>query len=262
MDDLTIRQDVKIEMDSIEHVLNVRSLHVCNAGSRAWGFSHPGSDVDVRFIFAYPTNKYLTLDPPRDMYEALRPPYDIVGWDVRKALGMARKSNPSLIEWMFSPVVYSYDVYFMNTLRSLLTEYHSPHHIYMHLRGIAKSNYAQYIRNPNNKGEAVDRCRYLYAIRPLVNLKWYEDSGGELKCGNFANRIDQVLIPYTVRSIVKEIINIKRQGVLNVGPAYSELDRWIERELVSIEDRTPRDMGESPEFFPKLNSLFLQTLQS
>jgi predicted nucleotidyltransferase len=31
---------------------------------------------------------------------------DISGWDLRKALQLLRKSNPPLLEWFQSPIVY------------------------------------------------------------------------------------------------------------------------------------------------------------
>ena len=32
---------------------------------------------------------------------------DVSGWDLKKALGLFAKSNPALLEWLRSPIVYA-----------------------------------------------------------------------------------------------------------------------------------------------------------
>src|SRR5438874_9271177 len=86
----------------------VHILYACESGSRAWEFASHDSDYDVRFLYVRPKTAYLKLDQPRDVIE--RPivdDLDINVWDIFKALRLLRKSNPPLLEWLFSPLVYA-----------------------------------------------------------------------------------------------------------------------------------------------------------
>ena len=88
----------------VEHDVSV--LYACESGSRAWGFESTDSDYDVRFICVRPSDWYLAieLEARRDIIELPIDDYlDINGWDARKALQLFRKTNPPLIEWLFSP---------------------------------------------------------------------------------------------------------------------------------------------------------------
>ena len=50
---------------------------------------------------------YLKLDNIRDVIEwQLDEVFDISGWDIKKALQLLYKSNPTLFEWINSPIVY------------------------------------------------------------------------------------------------------------------------------------------------------------
>ena len=91
----------------IECEEDVTILYACESGSRAWGFESTDSDYDVRFIYLRKTPWYLTIQNKRDVIERpISDELDIAGWDLPKALGLFRKSNPPLLEWLRSPVVY------------------------------------------------------------------------------------------------------------------------------------------------------------
>ncbi len=91
----------------IESDHNVRILYAVESGSRAWGFASRNSDFDVRFIYIHPPEWYLSIREKRDVIEIpINDDLDISGWDLRKALGLLRKTNPPLLEWLGSPIVY------------------------------------------------------------------------------------------------------------------------------------------------------------
>ena len=56
------QEEIKTRLDEIERAEGVRILYACESGSRAWGFPSADSDYDVRFIYAHPTEWYLTLE--------------------------------------------------------------------------------------------------------------------------------------------------------------------------------------------------------
>ena len=97
------------QIADIETQYAVKILYACESGSRAWGFASTDSDWDVLFIYVHPRDWYLAVDleQKRDVIE---PPIiddlDFSGWDLQKALKLFYKSNPPLIEWLHSPIVY------------------------------------------------------------------------------------------------------------------------------------------------------------
>jgi predicted nucleotidyltransferase len=98
------------ELESIESDRGVRVIFACESGSRAWGFESTDSDWDVRYVYHYAPDAYLAVDPPAEQIDravdSAIGPLDMVGWDLRKTLRLLRKSNPSLLEWMHSPIQY------------------------------------------------------------------------------------------------------------------------------------------------------------
>ena len=105
---------------AVEREEGVRILLAIESGSRAWGFPSQDSDYDVRFIFVRPLADYLRVSPPRDVIE--RPIDDLLdlgGWDLRKALGLAVRSNAVVGEWLSSPVVYRSDPSIVIRLQAL-----------------------------------------------------------------------------------------------------------------------------------------------
>lgn len=53
------REEILKHLQKIEVQYNVKILYAVESGSRAWGFSSPDSDWDVRFIYVHPLNWYL-----------------------------------------------------------------------------------------------------------------------------------------------------------------------------------------------------------
>lgn len=78
------------------------------SGSRAWGFASPDSDYNVRFIYVRKKIDYLKLNPVRDVIEwRLDEVLDSSGWVVKKSLQLLYKSNPTIMEWLVSPIIYT-----------------------------------------------------------------------------------------------------------------------------------------------------------
>ena len=115
------------QLTNIEAAHNVRILYAVESGSRAWGFASRNSDYDVRFIYVHQPNWYLSIRDRRDVIECpISDDLDISGWDLRKALGLFSKSNPPLLEWLGSPIIYK-DVYELaDNMREMLTTAFQP----------------------------------------------------------------------------------------------------------------------------------------
>ena len=84
-----------------------RVLFTCESGSRTCGFASPDRDYDVRFVYTRGLACHLGLERRRDVIEwRLDDVIDINGWDLDKLLRLMRGSNPTVFEWLASPIVY------------------------------------------------------------------------------------------------------------------------------------------------------------
>jgi predicted nucleotidyltransferase len=155
---------------TIERQHNVRILFAVESGSRAWGFASRDSDYDVRFIYLHPVEWYLSIREKRDVIECpISGDLDISGWDLRKALTLFRKSNPPLLEWLGSPIVYLDRYGVAGRLREMMATSFSPRRCIHHYLHMAQGNYREYL-----KGEMVRIKKYFYVLRPILACLWIE----------------------------------------------------------------------------------------
>ena len=102
----SMKSEIVAQIQGIESTHDVTVLYACESGSRGWGFASPDSDYDVRFIYVHRLPWYFQVSPGRDVIEVpISGDLDINGWELRKALGLIKKGNATLIEWLDSPVV-------------------------------------------------------------------------------------------------------------------------------------------------------------
>ena len=162
-----MRETILEKLDVIEKRESIKILHCIESGSRAWGFASPDSDYDVRFIYVRPKNFYLRLDRTDDVIEwQLDDTLDISGWDLKKALILLHKSNPTLFEWNSSPIVYRTTDEWQK-ISAVINRYFVAKSGLYHYLSTAKRNYREYL-----KGETVKLKKYFYILRPLLACKW------------------------------------------------------------------------------------------
>ena len=162
-----MRETILEKLDEIEKRESIKILHCIESGSRAWGFASPDSDYDVRFIYVRPKNFYLRLDRTDDVIEwQLDDTLDISGWDLKKALILLHKSNPTLFEWNSSPIVYRTTDEWQK-ISAVINRYFVAKSGLYHYLSTAKRNYREYL-----KGETVKLKKYFYILRPLLACKW------------------------------------------------------------------------------------------
>lgn len=162
-----VQEIVPAKLREIEQREGIRILHCVESGSRAWGFASPDSDYDVRFVYVRPAEFYLRLDKTRDVIEwQLDDTLDINGWDLQKALGLLHGSNPTLFEWIRSPIVYKTTPEWAR-IAALADHYFQQKAVLYHYLSMAKKNYREYL-----KGETVRLKKYFYVLRPLLACRW------------------------------------------------------------------------------------------
>ena len=144
---------------------------------------------------------------------------DINGWDLRKALRLLQKSNPPLLEWLGSPLVYREHSSVAVSLRSLAARYHSPRACAYHYLHMAQGNFREYLRGPE-----VWRKKYFYVLRPLLAIRWIERGLGVVPT-EFPVLLERVVEGAPLLEAINELLREKRAG--------GELDRRLRIEAIS-----------------------------
>ena len=244
------------EMKKIEEAENVRILHAVESGSRAWGFASPDSDYDVRFIYLRRPEEYLRLDEKRDVIEwKLDKVMDINGWDVKKALQLAYKTNPTLFEWNNSPVVYRTSRIW-KTAKEKINEHFMPQPAMHHYYSMAVNNYYTH-----EKGKTILLKRYFYAIRPLLAAKWIlKKQTPPPVLFTALLQEEKAFVPYgTIEGLLE-----RKQYTLEQGKEerIAELDEFIEKEMKELEKKLLKMKKVPVQSWEPFNKLFLQILHS
>src|SRR3954464_409900 len=138
----TLKEKILAEIKKIEEQYEVKICLAVESGSRAWGFPSKDSDYDVRFIYVHKKNWYLSIDQKRDVIELpINDLLDINGWELSKALRLFRKSNPPLMEWLHSGIVYYQAFSLVDQLRALQNQVFLPQSALYHYLNMAKGNF-------------------------------------------------------------------------------------------------------------------------
>jgi len=194
----------------IEREHDVRVLFACESGSRGWGFASPDSDYDVRFIYVNRLPWYLTVAPRRDVIEVpISGDLDINGWDLRKALGLMRESNPTLLEWLRSPIVYRDDAVAMPRFRALSEAVFSNARGWHHYSSMAKKNFREHLQ----AGE-VRYKKYLYVLRPLLAARWIRSQPGvpPMRFADLAQRTLDAARDATLIDEINALLEVKMRA--------------------------------------------------
>ncbi|WP_282297637.1 nucleotidyltransferase domain-containing protein [Stenotrophomonas sp. PS02289] len=237
------RAAVLAELDRIERDHDVRILMACESGSRGWGFSSPDSDYDARFIYVHRQPWYLSVNEAtgpgqaqRDVIELpIDDELDVSGWDLRKALRLVSKSNPTLSEWLRSPIVYRQDDAAVAALLQAVDQFHSPLGSWWHYYNMASSNFRGYLR-----GERVRTKKYLYVLRPLLACRWIEQDVATPPPMAFEHLLDRLLPTGPVREAIDQLLVVKRASAeVADGPRVAVISDFIESELEAMAAGAP-----------------------
>ena len=228
--DPAMREQVMAHLCAIEAQHQVTILFACESGSRGWGFASPDSDYDVRFIYVQRLPWYLTVAPGRDVIELpISGDLDVNGWDLRKALGLMRESNPTLLEWLSSPIVYRQEQSTMEHLRTLAQQTFSNAKSWHHYTSMAKKNFREHLQ-----ADQVRYKKYLYALRPLLAARWIYTQPGvpPMRFAELAQRTLDAEHDAPLISEINALLEVKmRAGEAATSPRWLGIHAFIEAEL-------------------------------
>jgi predicted nucleotidyltransferase len=156
---------------------------------------------------------------------------DISGWELRKTLRLLRKSNPPLLEWFKSPVVYAWDEQFVSDFKQLAVEYYSPARCFQHYLHMAFGNARDYLKH-----DLVWTKKYLYVLRPLLACRWIERELGQVPM-RFDELVGSVVEEDDVRIAIANLLVRKKAGEeIDRGPKDVVLSGFIAAEFVRLEN--------------------------
>ena len=197
-------------LDDISQENNIKIIFASECGSRAYGLCSNTSDYDIRFIYIHKEkskyHEYLELQRTHskkklssidvDYYDNIeqktitgkkktkRNKYDWHGWDITKAVQHLKEMNPSIVEWIYSPIVYVNDpnYNFLDKSKELLSSQNRILPMLQHYRSMARRHYEEYVK---------EKCqvrikKYLVIVRCCGMIKWL------LKC----KRDDEIQIDF------------------------------------------------------------------
>ncbi|MCM3728746.1 nucleotidyltransferase domain-containing protein [Neobacillus cucumis] len=252
-----MKEKIIEELKRIEQEFEVKICFAVEAGSRAWGTSSPESDYDVRFIYVHKTDWYLSINQKRDVIELpINDQLDLNGWDLRKALLLFKKSNPSLMEWLHSSIVYYQAFTLHGKMRELENQIFQPRASLFHYLNMAKGNYRNCIQTA-----ALNSKRYLNVIRPILACMWIE----------WHNRFP----PNELHLLIKELISegeVKRELLKLIERKIRQddhvfeldfpiIDDFIEKEINHLEKYANSLTGPTRDYTETLNELFRKVLE-
>lgn len=251
----SIKKKIAALLSEIEREEGVRIFYACESGSRAWGFPSADSDYDVRFLYIHPRDWYLSLDEGADVIERpIDDKIDISGWDLKKALQLFRKSNPPILEWLKSPIIYLETSSIAQHMRELLPEFYSPVACLYHYLHMAQGNFREYL-----KGDVVWIKKYFYMLRPILACRWIETGLGPVPM-EFKTLVDKTVDSQSVKTAISDLLKRKLAGEeLDRAPKIPALSDFIEAELARLE-KEQFDLKKPKSETEKLNRLFRMCL--
>jgi len=256
---------IKSRLKSIEEEHGLNVLYAVESGSRAWGIESTDSDWDVRFIYERKPESYLKCVGPkiRDTITILDKEIDDLdfhGWDIDKAVKYFYKQNPSLLEWMLSPIVYKEsDTEIMDWLLENTTSQFRPISASLHYMSMCRSNYKTYLL-----GDEVPMKKYLYAIRPLLCCMWI------MKYKTPPPMLIQTIIEdlkLGIKDTLYELLDKKKSGVeMGIIPKIKILDDFLIEGIEVYSDKALKSEllsdSDTTHLETELNSLFFNHIKN
>ncbi|NRD80114.1 nucleotidyltransferase domain-containing protein [Bacillus sp. BRMEA1] len=256
-----MKETILNALKKVEEDYNVKILFACESGSRAWGFPSRDSDYDVRFIYIHKKEDYLAIDPmgigtKRDVIELpINESLDISGWDLTKTLRLFRKSNPPLMEWLNSGIVYYQAFTTIEKMQVLSKSVFSPVFCLHHYLNMANNNFQTYI-----KAEKIKIKKYFYVLRPLLAAKWIE-TYNEFPPLEFPTLLSTLLPQGELEKEIQSLLKRKKAGEeFDIEPNIQIINNFVSEEIPRLREFTKTIKKDRQDFTPALDDLFRHTL--
>lgn len=258
-----MREKIEKKLSEIEKAKNVQILYAAESGSRAWGFASAHSDWDIRFIYRHPAEYYLSINPETralssEKGETIGPmmedELDFHGWDIFKASRLLSKSNPPLMEWLFSPIKYAEKTNLAESMREYVKSNYSGKALAFHYLHMAQSTYSKNIKDQ----DMIIRKKYLYAIRPVVCLEWLAQNSSHPPT-EFLQVVGGIRISEEIEKQIRDLHEKKINGCeMGKGPRNQVLDSYVEDSLDKF-NKIARSMKANKPGFARIDAIIAET---
>jgi uncharacterized protein len=252
-----MQEEIKKELAKLEEEKNIKIVYAVESGSRAWGFSSIDSDWDVRFIYVHHYDWYLSVEEKKDNIELILPSdIDLGGWELRKALLLFRKSNPPLLEWLRSPIVYKESLSTVNQLKQATDQYFNPKSCLYHYLNMARRNYEAYFTD-----ELVRVKKYFYVLRPLMACSWIEKNQAMAPI-EFDVLMNAEISRGPLFNEITALLERKKSGEeLDTENRIRIIDEYIEKKLEHFNNYLAGYSFKNSPSYQQLNGIFRSTLK-
>lgn len=251
-----MKDQIILELKRLESEHEIKILYAIESGSRAWGFASTDSDWDVRFIYAHKPEWYLSINDKKDSLEEILPnDIDLGGWEIRKALKLFNKSNPPLMEWLHSPILYLENGGFINSLRELSIDFFNPKNCLHHYLHMAEGNYREYLQN-----DMVRTKKYFYVLRPILACQWIEKKNS-MPPMEFDITFKEFVSEPKLKQEIEKLLTRKRSGEeLNEEPKIEIINDYLEEKILYYQELVKTFPGSKSPGNEPLNRLFRKSL--
>lgn len=202
-----IIKQIRKKCSELEKEHGFTILFAVESGSRLWGMSSEDSDYDVHLVFYYPIDRYLSIQKPKDTFTWMSGNriLDINGFDIYKYARLLLKSNPNMIDWTMSNVIYYGDKNKITPLIEFTKSDFNPFTLYNFYYSISE-NALKLIDKGNRHYK-----KYLYVLRGLLNARWLVENKS-LPSFDFEKVVNDLSLDEKLRNAILELLSKKREN--------------------------------------------------
>lgn len=212
------------ELHNIEKQHQVRILLAVEVGSRATNLASHNSDYDVRFVYVRQKQDYLKLSGINDVIEfGIHDCLDMQGWDIKKFLLLMSQSNPSVLEWCASNIIYL-ESEEMSYIKALRHEYFSIKKCSYHYYYLALRIWNRFLQN-----EMVSVKKYLYALSSILMIRWMNEY--HIPAPIEVERLVDLYTDGSLKKDVYDLIEMKRNGISEGVLKKTSIHNYLEQSL-------------------------------
>ncbi|MEO0470078.1 MAG: nucleotidyltransferase domain-containing protein [Bacteroidota bacterium] len=249
-----VQAEIQRRLDEVVEKKGIRILYACESGSRGWGFHSPDSDYDVRFVYVHERDWYFSLQERSDNIDmVITDDLDLNGWDLRKFLKLAARSNATPFEWLQSPTVYRQETDFQAEAFAAIAPYFEPKHLLNHYLGIARSSIEKGLQ-----GEQFNIKKYFYVLRPLLAAQWIvvHKSIPPMEFAPLRSVITDQQVQAEVEGLLEKKRLAKEKSLIPVQPV---IQAFITEQMQYCQEQAASFSVEKKELDP-LNAFFRKTV--
>ncbi|NMD71036.1 nucleotidyltransferase domain-containing protein [Bacillus sp. DNRA2] len=252
-----MKEKILDQLHYIEQSHDVKIILAVESGSRAWGIPSESSDYDVRFIYVPKTDWYLSIEEKREVIDLpVNKQLDLHGWELRKALRLINKSNPHLLEWLHSQIVYHQNEKWVEAIRDVALLAFSKKAALFHYINMANRNYLAFLQ-----GQEVKIKKYFYVLRPILACLWIEKNYSFPRL-DFCDLANSTLSSGPIKESVNSLIQQKKADVVcGKTEQYKDLHLFIEKEIARLSAFAKSLPDEKIYLVPQLDMVFRGILQ-